>query len=564
MELRLLPFEAISSIFSFLDSNDLALLYATLDKRIQKQLRTPHAVRLLTLSPYHRIEPGIIIYFIRAITCVETLEAERFVRLGVDTLGLVSTLQPRHLILNPEFVSTDVHDVYEAYQEDPENESLKQLAANFCPKSGFPNLAHLVPSLRSLELVENYKIIGPAKDTDSNSTEGIPSIDLNALLPKTLQTLILRNHDYEYLLEAIQVLPRSLTRLTLGSDGDEKKSELPLVPIFERCADLEHLTILRVKTVKLLDEATTATSEGREMESLKFPRYLTSLHIESSYPPRELLMHASMRNSSLTELSMRFWPPPGFPFVTEYLSGVTLPSINLSQCLPISIRHLGLGGFTPMPFGFSKSKISNDFASLPSTLKSLILYNNSIEIEDLQLLVAHASSLESLEIQSDMIWRCLPPSPQYANANLAKLRDVRNAERFIVLQSDYLPLIPSALKILKAPLSLGALLSLSQDRPQLRISCPTPIMHSNLEDKDLVKTLGFDTTLYDKTFEEIRNAVCARLTPNVHFTHYHYEEEVENRGSHSLSSYNDSFQSWSTLNTELEMKAWSKRGPSAL
>lgn len=263
--LNTLPLEGIRPILSLVPLEALIKLFVTFDRRIQSLLSSTHAFAYLSLMAPNKVtKHAPYRYFVSSVRNVDRLRLEYKVQFSPNSLALLQTLNPRHLVLEPHFLHQSANALLYDLSQQPSNESLRHMARFLLP-DGFPNLPLLTTRLVTLDMVslEMPKVgwpcfVAPPTLTDLTAPLGFP-FDLVMKLPPTLVSL-----------------------------GLCQTRHLNLESIFGRFTSLERLRIYHCKL-------------GELSASLSFPPSLNMLEYNSNaYPP--FLSHPALKASRISEL----------------------------------------------------------------------------------------------------------------------------------------------------------------------------------------------------------------------------------------------------------------------
>lgn len=386
MQLRDLPLDLIRPIMFYLDLESLVWLYATFDHRIQKLLRSPQAITVLTLKGLHKLPAGPVYYAIGSLRDVPRVELQNCLEWSLARLALLKSLNPFELSMGSFLFSP------EALYEDSLSHS-----ESITKPLGFPHLPRLTPRLHTLEILGNLELREGFKMIEfptSLTSLSLPQVQilttdidvlphglrllsmqgeaLEFLLPifnhlTSLESLCLRYYDYGYINDVPDVshtrAPSTLTKLEIKS-----RSVFPSFALtghlLEHCSQLRHLKVVgqrfpsRHPTEIILPSSIQSLDlriEDNSPRRLTLPPSLTELRLGSSFVDQRLIDEALPQLSgSLTKLTLE-----------DASNGVTFES------LPSDIKSLNL----ELHRDLSDAEID----SLPPNLTELYLSNFYLE-----------------------------------------------------------------------------------------------------------------------------------------------------------------------------------------
>lgn len=318
MELRNLPKDALLIIAEFLDSTDVATLYATFDRNIQRALSASGALRRF-VAPKNLTGP--FLYLLKSIRNVNELNLEGVAHNGEALLPLLPSLNPQVLrLLELEVLYTNPTTASDG--KEASAEPLSAAAASY--KNWSSRLIAESSSIASIR----------AKSIHNSAPRAVHNTLASTALPQGLQSLRIAGSMIVDLDRTIKAFPSSLTELRMNSYN---RSNFSLSACLKCFPSLTRLTVIGPNVRFSTDD-------------LESPTALSDLRIGfSSTIPIQLLQSNAFKSlKSLTRLELTTllqWPSDCSD------KSIEERRIDLRSILPHSLMYLlihlpGRGSFT--------------------------------------------------------------------------------------------------------------------------------------------------------------------------------------------------------------------------
>lgn len=328
MELGRLPLDAVRAIATYLDLGQLALLYATFDRSMQRSLSSAQVVDTVRIGRAGTVNRGLKRLFIKSIRDANAVQFDKEVKWSPDELSTLATLNPRSLTLSSSMIDSSAMPLMKALSKNPQDDALREQTRNLTWFL-WPNLALLCPRLTHLTVGAESTLQGlSANHICHLDTFGLERMAELILLPPSLTSVTLEEMPLGDSTPYLLLFPPTLRSLSVSFL--QRSLEPPLLQDVDLSALLLHFTSIETLTItggNILERETTGQA----------PKTLTKLTLNTAADiPLSTFHNLNFRESNLETLVI------GLETLSEALQPPKSPRNLNCNLLPPTLVNLDI------------------------------------------------------------------------------------------------------------------------------------------------------------------------------------------------------------------------------